>query len=142
MDLRLYSFARAITAGMALVLAAGALPGCGSSGGPHATISGSVTVNGEPLKDGKIMCRPMGTGSGQGKSAAVVEGRYKLADVPIGSDVFTFSGAKVTGKSIRGPGGQPEPERVNVIPRKVLHEGVERKIEANGTQDFALEGPA
>jgi hypothetical protein len=52
-----------------------------------------------------------------------------------------FSGARLTGKSIAGPGGQPEPERVNVIPKKVLEEGVSRTIEESGTQDFALEGP-
>ena len=119
---------------------AAALLGCGG-GNDGVTISGTVSVNGKPLQNGKIMVRPLGSAVGSGGSAEVVDGNYQLQDVPLGSNAFTFSGSALTGKSIAGPGGAPEPERVNAIPRQILQEGVEREVPEAGTQDFSLEGP-
>lgn len=101
-------------------------------------IHGTVTVAGTPVEEGKIVYRSMDSASGSGGSASIANGEYQLDDVPIGRCVFTFSGVKLTGKTIPGPGGQPEPERVNVIPQQVLRDGVERDVQGSGTQDFAL----
>lgn len=111
--------------------------GCG--GGNAVDIHGTVSVAGTPVEAGKIIYRSMesASGSGSGGSASVVNGEYQLDGVPIGRCVFTFSGVKLTGKTIPGPGGQ-QPERVNVIPQQVLSDGVERDIQGSGTQDFAL----
>ncbi|MBA4106246.1 MAG: hypothetical protein C0485_10850 [Pirellula sp.] len=118
-----------------------ALTGCG--GGRHgAALSGTVTVGGVPLEKGKIVFRPVDPALGNGGSADVIEGSYQLEGVSIGQCVFTFSGSKLTGRSITGPGGAPEPERANVIPQQALRDGVEREITESGTQDFSLEGPA
>ncbi|MCA9236822.1 MAG: hypothetical protein KDA44_15205 [Planctomycetales bacterium] len=126
---------------MALASAIG-LAGCSGGGRSVATISGEVAVNGEPLQRGKIVYRPVENDAGNGGSADVALGRYQLEEVPLGDNVFTFSGSVETGKTIVGPGGNPEPERANVIPRKILEEGVVRAIDGDGTQDFFLEGPA
>lgn len=130
-----------VVASLVIALAAAAAPaGCGASGS-QATVSGSVTVNGQRLESGKIVARPLEPGAGNGSSADVVEGAFRLERVAIGRNVFTFSGSKLTGKSIDGPGGQPEPERANIIPQQVLREGVERTIDGDSVQDFLLEGP-
>ncbi|WP_428306255.1 hypothetical protein [Lacipirellula sp.] len=103
--------------------------GCGGSAGVG--VSGTVKVNGELLQTGKITYRPLASAAGNGGSAVIIEGNYQLADVPIGANVFTFSGSVLTGKSIPGPGGDPEPERKNTIPQQILKEGVEREISAS-----------
>jgi len=140
MDLRCFSFTRAAVFTFA-ILTISLSAGCGGGDASHAIISGSVTINGAPLKEGKIVVRSLDAGAGKGAFAEVVDGQYELTKVPIGSNIFTFSGSTLTGKSIPGPGGQPEPERANVVPRKILQDGIERKIESDGTQDFSLEGP-
>jgi hypothetical protein len=140
MELRFFLFSH-VPARLLLLLAASILCGCGDGGRPRVSITGSISVNGVPLEAGMIVFRPLESGAGSGGSAEVTDGRYRLDNVPIGPTVFTFSGTRLTGKSIPGPGGQPEPERVNVIPRKVLNQGLERKVEDDSTQDFSLEGP-
>jgi hypothetical protein len=100
-----------------------------------------VKVNGALLQSGKITYRPVASTAGNGGSAEIIAGNYQLADVPIGANVFTFSGSVLTGKSIPGPGGNPEPDRKNAIPQQILKEGVEREISASGPQDFSLDGP-
>lgn len=134
-----YSLAR-LAATLLLLATATTFTGCGGSAGVG--VSGNVNVNGAPLKSGKITFRPLNSAAGNGGSAEIVDGQYHLADVPVGSNVFTFSGSVLTGKSISGPGGAPEPERVNAIPQQVLREGVEREISDSGPQDFSLDGPA
>ncbi len=125
---------------LALALATSLSLGCGGGAG-HATVSGVVSVNGEPIKSGRIVYRPLQRSAGNGGSAEIADGNYQLKDVPTGRSVFMFSGSALTGKTIPGQGGRPETERVNVIPRDVLRDGVEREIESDGPQDFSLEGP-
>jgi hypothetical protein len=134
-----YSMSQAVALSLLITAAAGTLVGCGGSAGVG--VSGTVNVNGAPLQTGKITFRPLVPAAGNGGSAQIVDGNYQLTDVPIGANVFTFSGSVLTGKSIPGPGGAPEPERVNAIPRQILIEGVEREISASGPQDFSLDGP-
>lgn len=134
-----YSFSQ-LAATLLLLTTATTLVGCGGSTGVG--VSGTVSVNGSPLRSGKITFRPLNSAAGNGGAAEIVDGRYQLENVPVGANVFTFSGSVLTGKSISGPGGVPEPERVNAIPQQVLREGVEREISGSGPQDFSLDGPA
>ncbi len=117
--------------------------GCGGDGGhQYSTISGKVSVNGDLLQNGRIVFRPVDSSAGNGGSSEIVDGEYRLEKVPLGDNVFMFSGWKLTGQTIPGPGGKPEPERASIIPQKILEEGVKRKIEDDSTQDFAIDGPA
>lgn len=134
-----YSFSL-LAATLLLTTTATTFTGCGGSTGVG--VSGTVSVNGSPLQSGKITFRPLNSAAGNGGSTEIVDGQYHFTDVPVGANVFTFSGSVLTGKSISGPGGAPEPERVNAIPRQVLREGVEREISDSGPQDFSLDGPA
>lgn len=133
-----YSFSRLVAT--LLLSTTTTFTGCGGSAGVG--VSGTVNVNGSPLQSGKITFRPLDSAAGNGGSAEIVDGHYHLTNVPVGRTVFMFSGSVLTGRSISGPGGAPEPERVNAIPQQVLQEGVERGISDSGQQDFSLDGPA
>ena len=125
------------------VLMMNVLLGCGGgSGSQSATVSGKVSVNGTLLHGGKIVFRPLDPSAGSGGSASIVDGEYRLEEVPLGENIFMFSGWELTGRMIQGPGGKPEPERASAIPKKVLEEGVKRSVEGDSTLDFALGGPA
>lgn len=135
------TFVAAVFLRAVALLALTSAVGC-EGGRSGVTISGQVSVNGSPVESGRIMVRSLDSmAAAPTSSADVLDGRYELNDVPVGRNVFSFSGAALTGKSIAGPGGAAEPERVNVIPRTILDQGVERTIEGGGPQDFALDGP-
>lgn len=106
---------------------------------PHASISGNVTVDGKPVEVGTITYFSDAVEAGRVGKATIDKGAYELDDVPIGAAVFTFAASAESGRTIAGPDGVPEPERINIIPRKYVSEGIARNIEADGTQDFAIE---
>jgi hypothetical protein len=115
------------------------LGGCGGSTNPHATIRGTVIVNGKPIKEGKLVYFGNASGADGRGSAKIVDGKYILPNVPLGSTAFTFFAAAETGKTIAGPGGVPEPERVNIIPPRIASEGITREVTGDSTQDFDLD---
>jgi hypothetical protein len=128
--------ARTVLIGHVIII----LGGCGvNSTKPYATITGMVTVNGKPIKEGKVIYYPGTSGGTGGGSAKISDGKYSLNKVPLGSIAFTFSASAETGKTVPGPGGVPEPERVNIIPAKYGSEGITRQITGDGVQDFAIE---
>ncbi|MCH2115612.1 MAG: type II secretion system GspH family protein [Pirellulales bacterium] len=117
------------------------VPGC-SGGGPdypHATISGMVTVGGEPIEQGTLTYHPSESGMGRGASVDIVKGKFQITAIAIGKHSFTFSAWVETGETIPGPYGGTEPERVNIIPNKLRTTGITREITESGTQDFAIE---
>ena len=70
-------FATTLAAG----LVAGALAGCGSADGPQrAAVSGSVSVNGQPLASGVIRFVPTGQTKGPAAVAPVTNGTYELPE--------------------------------------------------------------
>ena len=79
-----------------LFLGLGWAAGCSSSEAGKGTVSGEVTLDGQPLKEGRIRFV-----SADGLSAtadtAIVDGRFRLK-VPIGPMRVEISGRKVVGK--------------------------------------------
>ena len=70
--------------------------GCGdSSVGPTGTVSGKVTVDGEPLETGFIQFTPK-NGGGAIVAGSVASGKFYVRDVPVGvcvANVSTSSGS-------------------------------------------------
>lgn len=127
--------------GNALLLAfVSAQWGCGDGPEyPHASITGSVTVNGKLVEKGSITCYPENRRNGGATTAPIVAGQYHLAEIPQGNNVFTFSASAETGRSVPGPGGAPEPERINIIPQRFGREGMQRQITGDGVQNFVID---
>ena len=59
------------------------MAGCGGADDelPRESISGTVTLNGEPLKAGSIQFQPTGQGGGNAGSATITDGNYSIAKV-------------------------------------------------------------
>jgi hypothetical protein len=124
-----------------LSLAIAFVVGCGGSADyPHATISGTVSVGGKPVEQGTISYFSDHSDAHRRGTGKIEQGTYQLTDVPLGATVFTFSASAETGRTVPGPGGTPEQERVNLIPPKYGREGIERDIQGDGTQDFDIVG--
>jgi hypothetical protein len=72
---------RAWAAAVTLAVAVGLLPGCGSA--PTATVSGSVTYDGQPVGEGYVTFTPS---DGKGKEAGgpIANGQYSLAGLQPG----------------------------------------------------------
>lgn len=105
---------------------------------PHATIAGSVSVDGKPVEQGTISYFSDRSDGHRFGKAGINHGTYELTEVPLGDVVFTFSASAETGKTIAGPDGAPEAERVNLIPKKYGGEGITRDISDDGAQDFQI----
>jgi hypothetical protein len=56
------------------------LAGCSDGGPPRGSITGKVTVAGQPLKEGRILFKPQAPNHGPAVSAAVRDGAYSLDD--------------------------------------------------------------
>jgi hypothetical protein len=97
-----------------------ALAGCGGGGnGPKLyPVSGTVTFNGEPLKEGRIVYRLSGAGSsGRSYSGPIADGAYKLESEPGSAVVEITAYREVPGKFDRS-NGDPVPLKEMYIPRK------------------------
>src|SRR5262249_40612492 len=86
---------------LVVALVVGLLGGCGS---PTATVSGEVTVAGQPLEKGVISCIPA-DGNGGPVTASIENGKYQLVTVP-GKKVVQISAPVVVGQrpEHNGPG--------------------------------------
>ncbi|MFM7316846.1 MAG: hypothetical protein ACKO5E_07840, partial [bacterium] len=54
------------------------LSGCGGDGLPRQAISGSISINGKPLKSGVVNFVPQSAGMPTQSGAAIVEGKYSI----------------------------------------------------------------
>jgi hypothetical protein len=116
------------------------LTGCGDQRGyQHTSLKGKVTLDGNPIEHGTISFVPGEAMHGTGGNGRIVNGGYKLAEVPLGTNAFMFTASVETGKFVTGPGGQKEPERFNLIPMNYRTEGVVREIKDGAPQDFELQ---
>jgi len=77
-----------------LVIASG---GCGQRD-PHVSVSGLVTVNGEPIEEGMIQFVPVDGRTAEG-GGRIQDGRFD-AKVPPGEKIVRIQGTKVTGKRL------------------------------------------
>ena len=109
MRLRVIRGAHARALALAFSLAALA-SGCGEAGDGLAreAVSGSVTLDGQPLKSGSINFLPDGPGSPQGGGAPIIDGKYTVAKamglVP-GKYKVTISSAGGPPPAGEAPGG-------------------------------------
>jgi len=120
--------------------------GCGgqSSAGPDRPVTvwtGSVSVDGEPIEIGTIRFVPLGSG-GQASptQAQIVDGKYEIADVPLGKVLVTFSACREKGGTQQAEehGRMSLPVIESIIPRK-YNDGIEVEIGAETkVHDFAL----
>jgi hypothetical protein len=84
-----------IVAGGVLLLAVTVLAGCSSSS--QGTLTGTVTWNNEPLKEGTVSFIPT-DGKSQTSSATITDGKFTAKDLPLTTMKVQFSSPKPTGK--------------------------------------------
>jgi hypothetical protein len=109
-------FRGAVWAGLAVVVATA---GCGD-GFRTGEVSGTVTFDGTPVKEGKITFFPM-DGAGGTPGGFIIDGAYTVKKVPIGEMKVVINGQKVIGKKEVYP-GQPnspvKPVTAELLPAK------------------------
>lgn len=135
-------------------LAAAVLAGCGGTG-PTAVVTGTVTYNGQPVKEGTITFTSKG-GRGSVNGGTITDGKYTVREVPNGAaTVFISAGgseastgpisseeshaqsAKYKGKQL--PGGAPN----TAVPSNAVGNNAEIKVSgAEVKMDFDLKPPA
>jgi hypothetical protein len=117
------------------------LTGCGGSkpSYPSARLEGKVTIDGQPVAEGRVVFMPQGSGSAQPTQAAISEGRYLAPDVPQGKVLVRFIASKKTGKVTPIPNSNDKIEEVvSIIPAK-YEQGMPLEVTGdNPSQDFAL----
>jgi hypothetical protein len=86
--------------------------GCGKSG---ARLEGSVTVDGNPISEGRLEFLSREPGQRPPVSVAIKDGRYVAPSVPLGKVWVTISATKKTGRMIHEY-SQPREEEVSIIP--------------------------
>ena len=122
-----------------LMLGVALISGCGGSQIPQCTVTGKVTVDGQPVETGSIVFEPVAgdTPSGGGEIKA---GTYS-AVVPRGSHKVRINAPKVIGeKPSYGPGSPPVKTYAESLPAK-YNANTELKFDADGssaTKDFEL----
>jgi hypothetical protein len=103
--------------GFVLTVAFG-LAGCGGPPGPATgTVSGTVTLDGDPLEDASIAFKPK-DGVGPSSGAQVVDGKYTTA-VPLGEMRVEISASKEVGtvKAYNTPDSPTRPIFKDLIPK-------------------------
>ena len=77
--------------------------GCGDG---RLGVSGSVTVNGQPMESGTINFRPTGDTKGNSAGGGIVDGKYEVRSekgLKPGTYKVTIQGYRKTGRKIRDP---------------------------------------
>jgi hypothetical protein len=93
------------------------LSGC--SGSTGTTVTGSVTVNGEPLKAGAITFMPVQTKGGQSAGGEIVNGKYTARNVTPGQERVTVT--------VAAEGSREEMMAQNRKRQELLHRGKSAK---------------
>jgi hypothetical protein len=97
----------------------GSVPGCSSG---LAEVSGTVSLNGEPVKEGAINFIPIDGTRGAGAGAAIEDGRYHIPGsrgVTPGKNRVELRAFRTTGRKVPDPTGRPgtlADERVPAFP--------------------------
>jgi hypothetical protein len=124
-------------------LVATALAGCGSgsSGKPTAHLSGTITIDGQPVPAnvvGSVTFRPPGTGQASPVTAQVIDGKYDCPNVPQGDVTVFFQLVQQTGKML-GEAGRQYPEIRNLLADKYSVSGIDLNVtDDNSNQNFDL----
>jgi hypothetical protein len=129
-----------------------ALVGCGDAGPERATVSGTVTFQGQPLQYGQIMIRPAEGTKAAASGAQIVDGEYTV-DARGGVQVGTYTVRieanrfKDTGQPAPPDAGEGDimggPPQEQYIPAKYNDQSTLTLTippgESHVTKDFALE---
>jgi len=109
--------ARRLTIAGALVIAF--IGGC--SAGPHASVGGKISYDGEKIDNGGIAFLPVDAGDPVRATGKIVAGHYQIDSQPgpnPGKHRVEIHWRKKTGQKVPGEGGQPRDEIVEGIPPK------------------------
>jgi hypothetical protein len=140
---------RVLSAAVAAWLSALAAAGCGGGDGlPRKEVTGSVTLDGQPLAEGTLQLQPEGAGPGGTAVSAggiIKGGRFRIAaeagPVPGTYKVLIFShgGAGQPGQPAAAPGAQtgPPPERIPA--RYNEQSSLTAAVAADGANEFSFD---
>lgn len=121
-----------------LVLVCLASTGCGSSG--PAKITGAVSLDGEPIEDGRITFEPR-DGQGPTAEAVITKGSY-AAEVSAGKKVIRVVGMRVVGERPAYAGDPNSPKikiTQNFVPPKFNEQSeLVRDVATSTKMDFEL----
>jgi hypothetical protein len=84
-------------------------------------LQGTVTLNGAPIPAdalANIRFDPVGPVDSRPMSASIQNGKYDVADAPMGKVLVTFNISQPTGKML-GSGDRQEQEMRNLVPESV-----------------------
>lgn len=109
--------------------------GCGADGPPMYDVSGSVSLDGQPLRDGDIVFEPLDQqyGADAGK---VIDGKFAFK-AKGGKNRVAIRAAKFV-PNPRNPDG--EPDSVSLVPTKYNDETVlEAEVAADGANQYQFD---
>ncbi|MBN2295535.1 MAG: carboxypeptidase regulatory-like domain-containing protein [Pirellulales bacterium] len=119
-----------------LILAAVPLAGC-SGGDGRKELSGTVTVDGQPLESGSINFRPTAGTKANSSGSTIVNGEFEIgADkgLPVGKYKVTVQAFKKSGRMVQDPQMGEIPE---TVPISFMEAGtLEAEITADGENRF------
>lgn len=103
---------------------------------PSATIQGTVSIDGKPVKEGTLQFLPQTNVKGQPSQAKIVDGKFEAKHVPIGKVRVMFNITRATGKMITEY-STPYPEVENLVPKN-SRDGVDLDVKGNDNVSFDL----
>lgn len=118
--------------------------GCHQSVIQSSTLSGTITLNDQPIGHGSIRLSPLGQTGGTGGAAAIAEGQYQIQTPGMVSGLYQVQiyAERKTGRMLPSFDGRPpRPETVQYIPGR-YHRNSELEIElapGRNLHDFHLE---
>jgi hypothetical protein len=129
-------FERLCTPGMLAMILAVAPAGC-NRGPAIGTVTGDVTLDGQPVKDGHVLFSPL-DGNGQTGGGSIREGKLLAEKVPVGKMKVELHGNKLTGKKYKAydtPESPWENEVAELLPSKYNFTSELTLEVKRGTQD-------
>jgi hypothetical protein len=101
-----------------------------------ATIQGTVSIDGKPVKEGSLQFMPGKDVKGQVAQAKIADGKFTAKNVPVGQVRVMFNITRATGKMI-SEYSTPYPEMENLVP-KDKRDGVDLTVAGNDNVKFDL----
>jgi hypothetical protein len=103
---------------------------------PIATIQGTVSIDGKPVKEGSLQFMPGQNVQGQVAQAKIADGKFMAKNVPVGQVRVMFNVTRPTGKMI-SEYSTPYPEIENLVPKN-SRDGVDLTVDGNDSVNFDL----
>ena len=122
------------------------IAGCGGSGTSHIAVSGKVTLDGQAVKQGKIVFEP--TDKGKMSVGEIVDGTYTIAEErgpTVGTCVVRITATRPTGKKLKAAVYADDQTPVDVLEQYLpakFNQSSSIKVDidstANQVHDFSL----